>query len=62
MVGTMKKNKPELPAERKEGQGSTFLKVCFYRHHHCCLILSKKKKECDTDVYSSQRCSCVIRK
>ena len=28
----------------------------------CCFILSKRTTECDTDVHSSQRGSCVIRK
>lgn len=43
MVGTVKKNKPELPAEIVQVKDRAALStVCFYRHHQCCLILSKK--------------------
>ncbi|KAE8296805.1 hypothetical protein D5F01_LYC05571 [Larimichthys crocea] len=43
MVGTMKKNKPELPAERKEGQGSTFLKTAAELTYHSVHIISNTK-------------------
>ena len=61
MVGTVKKNKPELPAEilQVKDRAPLFSKFAFTTVVSYC---PKKKLECDTYVYSSQRCSCVIKK
>ncbi len=64
MVGTVKKNKPELAAEilQVKDRAPLSSKFVFTDTTTVVSYCPKKTPECATYVCSSQRCSCVIRK
>lgn len=59
MVGTVRKNKPELPpALLGTKDRAPLSKFAFTEKDHNCLLLSQKKQKCTSDVHSPQGCWC----